>query len=176
MLSAAMPLVIALHATDRVVTGAGWGLLAITFSSLIPYAIIRVGVHRGHLTDHHIGVREQRRVPLLLGLVSVLVGLALLVLLDGPRQLTALVAAMLVGLLGVAVVNQVWKLSAHAAVAAGSATVLAMVFGPVLLLAGLPVALVGWSRVRLGDHTAGQVVAGAALGAVLTAATFGLIR
>jgi hypothetical protein len=148
--------------------------VAALFSSLIPYGIIWLGVRRGRLTDHHIRVRRQWRTPLLLGLASVVAGLILLVLLDAPRQLTAMVTVMLAVLLGIAVVNQMWKLSAHAAVSTGSITVLVMVFGPWLMPAAALIALVGWSRVQLRDHTTSQVIAGALAGTVLAAGTFSL--
>ena len=54
-------------------------------------------VRRQRLSDRHVGVREQRRLPLLVGIVSVLLGVAVLVLGQAPRELVALVAAMAVG-------------------------------------------------------------------------------
>lgn len=166
----AMPLIIAVHAAGR--AGLAWGGLAAVFSAVVPYGVIWLGVRRGRLTDHHIGRREQRRLPLLLGLTSVLAGLVLLLVLGAPRQLIAMVVVMFTVGAGVTVVNQFWKLSAHAAVAAGSVAVLVQVFGPALLVGVAVVALVGWSRVALRDHTPAQVVAGAVVGAVLAAATF----
>jgi membrane-associated phospholipid phosphatase len=38
------------------------------------------------------------------------------------------------------------------------------------------VGLIGWSRVRLGDHTTGQVLAGTLLGVPLAAAAFAFLR
>jgi hypothetical protein len=167
VLAAAMPLVIG---------GLAWGALAVLFTAVVPYAIIRVGMRLGHITDHHIGRREQRLVPPLFAVLSVLAGLVLLVALGAPRPLVAMVVVMLAVLAGVGAVNAAWKLSAHAAVAAGSATLLTIVYGPVLLVSAGVVALIGWSRVRLRDHTAGQVVAGAALGTALAAAVFPFLR
>ncbi|WFE36684.1 hypothetical protein [Micromonospora sp. WMMD975] len=171
-----MPLVIAVHSTaPAVAAGLGWALLAVLFCSVVPYAVIWVSVRRGRLTDHHIGVREQRRMPLVYGMFSVLVGLALLVVAGAPAPLVAMVVVMFAVLLVVTAVNQVWKLSAHAAVVAGSTAVLVVVLGPALLPALALVALVGWSRVRLGDHTTGQVVAGALVGALIAVPTFLLL-
>ncbi|MFD6114087.1 phosphatase PAP2 family protein [Streptomyces yangpuensis] len=59
----------------------------------------------------------------------------------------------------------------HAGVSAGSVAVLAMTHGPWVLLAWPVVAVVGWSRVVLRDHTLAQVLAGSASGAVVAAAT-----
>lgn len=72
-------------------------------------------------------------------------------------------------LIGVAItaINQFWKGSAHAAAAAGSAATLVVVFGAWLVPSFLIVALVAWSRVKLHDHTPGQVVVGAVTGAAL---------
>ena len=51
-----------------------------------------------------------------------------------------------------------WKISVHAAIAAGTATVLLLVFGLALLVVWPLVALIAWSRVQVGDHTPAPVV------------------
>ncbi|MFI7578245.1 phosphatase PAP2 family protein [Micromonospora sp. NPDC049497] len=48
-------------------------------------------------------------------------------------------------------------------------------FGLALIPSLALVALVGWSRVRLGDHTIGQVVAGALVGVLIAMPTFLLL-
>ena len=176
VLAAVLPIVIGLHAGRTVPVGLAWGLLASVFSAVIPYGMIWYGVRRGRLSDRHIGVREQRTKPLALGLLSVLVGLALLGLLGAPRELVALVVALFVGGLVATVINHFWKLSVHASVAAGSMVVLVLAFGPALLATVVIVAAVGWSRVRLRDHTTSQVVAGTVIGTVVTGLVFGLLR
>jgi len=176
VLAATLPIVIGMHAGRTVPTGLSWGLLASLFGALIPYAMIWFGVRRGRLSDRHIGVREQRTKPLALGLVSVLVGLALLQLLGAPRELVALVVASFVGGFIATVINHFWKLSVHASVAAGSMVVLALAFGPFLLTTAVVVAAVGWSRVRLRDHTTWQVITGTVIGAGIAGLGFGLLR
>ncbi|MBN1171922.1 MAG: phosphatase PAP2 family protein, partial [Micromonosporaceae bacterium] len=76
------------------------------------------------------------------------------------------------------VVSHWWKMSIHAAVASGAAMIAALVVGvPWVVLGLLPlVALVGWSRVRLYDHTMAQVVVGAIVGAGVAGGVFGLLR
>ena len=133
-------------------------------------------MRRRRLSDHHIGVREQRPLPLLVGIASVLVGLALLNAWGAPRDLVALVAAMAVGLATSLLVTLVWKVSVHTAVVAGAVAILVLVFGPTLLALAPLVALVGWARVEVGDHTPAQVVAGAGLGATVAAVVFSLLR
>ncbi|MCM0679040.1 phosphatase PAP2 family protein [Micromonospora phytophila] len=171
-----LTVVVAWHSTRGGTTGLIWGLLATLFVSGIPFAYILGGVRRGRLTDHHVGVREQRRVPLLFGLCSVAAGLALLAVLGAPRPVLALAAAGVVGLVVAVAVSHWWKMSIHSAVAAGSVVVLVLTFGARLLVTAPLLALVGWSRVRLRDHTVAQVVAGGALGALTAALVFATLR
>jgi membrane-associated phospholipid phosphatase len=121
-------------------------------------------------------MREQRALPLTVGIGSVLIGLFLLAVLGAPRDLVALVAAMAVGLASSLLVTLAWKISVHTAVAAGAAVILVLVSGPALAVAGLGAALAGWSRVELGDHTIAQVIGGSALGVAVAWSVFSLLR
>ncbi|MGW3889222.1 phosphatase PAP2 family protein [Micromonospora chokoriensis] len=169
-------LTVSWHSASRPGQGLVWGLLATFFVTGIPFAYIVGGVRRGRLTDHHIGRREQRRAPLLVGLGSVAGGLALLAVLDAPRPVLALALAGLVGLVVAVSVSHWWKMSIHSAVAAGTLVILTLTFGTRVVVAAPLLALVGWSRVRLGDHTVPQVLAGGVLGALIAAAIFGPLR
>jgi membrane-associated phospholipid phosphatase len=68
------------------------------------------------------------------------------------------------------------EISVHAAIAAGAATVLLLVFGPALLAFWPLVALIAWSRVQVGDHTPARVLADIALGIVVNATISPLLR
>ncbi|RZT81920.1 PAP2 superfamily protein [Micromonospora violae] len=169
-------LTVSWHSARRPGQGLAWGLLATLFVTGIPFAYIVGGVRRGRLTDHHVGRREQRRAPLLVGLGSVAAGLALLAVFGAPRPVLALAVAGLVGLVVAVSVSHWWKMSIHSAVAAGTLVILTLTFGTRLVVAAPLLAVVGWSRVRLRDHTVAQVVAGAALGALIAAGVFGPLR
>jgi hypothetical protein len=174
-LAVAQLLLVGWHSTPGP-AGLAWGLLAATFCGLVPYGIVIAGVHRRRWTDRHLRLRRQRPVPLLAAIASALAGLALLLALDAPRQLVALVVAMLTGLATTLVVTLWWKLSVHTAAAAGTVAILMLTFGPTLTLAFPAVALVAGARVRLGDHTPAQTLAGAALGGLIATAVFILLR
>lgn len=152
--------------------GLGYGAMAALFESILPFLFIVSRVRSGQITDHHIGDRRQRLVPLAVGLGSVAVGFVVLTVLDAPRELIAGVVAGFVGLLVATAVNHFWKMSVHAAVAAGAVVICAEVFHGWPLLAAPLVALVGWSRVRLKDHTVGQVLVGTAVGALVAGVSF----
>jgi hypothetical protein len=152
--------------------GGWWGVPAAFFAAGIPMAYVLRGVRRGELTDHHIPEREHRRGPLLFGLVSVLAGTVALAVLGAPRVLLALLIAGITGLVVFGAVTLAWKMSIHAGVAAGTLAVLVALYGPGAL-AGLPlVVLTCWSRLVLSAHTTGQVVAGAAVGALIAGTVF----
>jgi membrane-associated phospholipid phosphatase len=155
--------------------GLGWAALAAVFAGGLPLAYLVAGVRRGRHESIHVRVREQRRAVVCFGLVSVLAGVVVLWACSAPRVLVVLVVAMLAGLAAVGVITLVWKISFHTATAAGVSVVLAVQFGPWALLCAVVVALIGWSRVRLGDHTLAQVCAGAVVGAAAAAAVFGAL-
>ena len=157
-------------------TGLAWGLLAATFPSLGPMAIIVRGVLTGRYTDHHLTTRQQRLTPLLLTGALVTIGIAVLYLLNAPVVLLAAETAMLCVLLALTPITAFWKISFHTGVAAAAVTLLVLAYGlPAAFLYPL-VALIGWSRVNLAHHTVAQVLTGAPVGALVTAFPFLLIR
>jgi hypothetical protein len=145
-----------------------WGAIAAAFASVLPYALILRGVRRGQLSDTNISLREQRIRFGVVAITSILVGLAVLAALDAPAEMVALQASIAVGVACGWVITLWWKISVHAAIAAGAATVLVLVFGPALLVV--------WPLVQVGDHTPAQVLAGVALGIVVNATVFPLLQ
>ena len=153
-----------------------WGGIAAVFASVLPYALILRGVRQGRLSDRNIGLREQRIRFGGVAIASILVGLAVLVAFDAPAEMIALLGSIAVGVVCGWVITLWWKISVHAAIAAGAVTVLVFVSGTALLAAWPLVALLAWSRVEVGDHTPAQVLAGVALGIVANATTFPLLQ
>ncbi len=153
-----------------------WGAIAAVFASVLPYALILRGVRRGRLSDKNISLREQRIRFGVVAITSILTGLAMLVTFDAPAAMVALLASIAVGVACGWVITLWWKISVHAAIAAGATTVLLVVFGPALLAAWPLVAVIAWSRVQVGDHTPAQVLAGVALGVVVNATIFPLLQ
>ena len=156
--------------------GIGWGLLGALFAAVIPIAFIKYGMKRGRWADRHVGVKQHRLIVMVFIIGSVATGIALMIGLGAPRTMTALIAAMLTTLAALLAITTVWKISVHAAVSSGAVAMLTVVYGPIALTGYALVALVGWSRIELRDHTRGQVLAGALLGAAVAAATFTAFR
>jgi hypothetical protein len=82
---------------------------------------------------------------------------------------------MLASVAVLALITTVWKISIHCAVASGSVTILALMYGPLVLCGYALVALLGWARVAVRDHSVAQVMAGSVLGAAAAAAAYALL-
>ncbi|WP_461170223.1 phosphatase PAP2 family protein [Arthrobacter sp. Z1-15] len=153
--------------------GVTWlqGIVAAGFTVGLPFAGILWLKRRGAVTDHHVGRREQRAPILVASAASIGVGALLLILLDAPAALFGEIGGVFIGLVLCLAANLVWKLSVHSAVAAYVGLAL---LAPIPLvgsaLALLLASATGWSRVKLGDHTPTQVLAGHAAGCLAFAA------
>ena len=176
LVNAVLLFVIALHRAPTPVRGLEWAAIAITFVTLIPQAIIVLGVRRNRLSDRHVRVRAQRPGLIAIALFSIIVGLGILVALQASRELLALLAAMLVGLVVTLLVTLFWKVSLHTSTFAGAVTILVLAFGPIFALAYPLVILIGWARVKVSDHSPSQAATGAVLGLVVAATVFPIFR
>lgn len=157
--------------TDRW-AGARWGLLAATFAAVVPY----VATWRMRHPPDGTQTSARGRVGyLLVTMLSALAGVGLTTLLGAPRRVVAVAVTIVAGLAVAAALNARWRGSNHAAAAGGGTAILAVLYGPVFLVGYVIVAMAGWSRVRLGRHTAGEVLLGALAGSVVCAALLPLL-
>jgi len=152
-----------------------WGSVTAAFTSVIPMGIIAWGIRRGRISDVHVKHRSQRIRPLIAIMASATVGLVIMWLASAPTTVMALNWTLVTGVLTTGAITMIWKISFHTAVSTATAMIIGVLFGwwwiPPAMLA---VAAIGWSRVRLGDHTVAQVLVGAAWGAAIGLAVFGL--
>ncbi len=153
-------------------TGLAWGAVAAFFAAVLPMVFISRGISSGRWHDRNVGAKRPRLIVLGFILASVTAGLCLLAGLGAPGELTGYFACMLGSVAVLAAITTVWKISIHCAVASGSVTILALLYGPWLIPGYLLVALTGWSRVVLKDHSTAQVIAGSVLGAIAAALTY----
>jgi membrane-associated phospholipid phosphatase len=173
---AVLALLVAWDSSPTLAMAVVWGGIAAVSASVLPYALILRGVRQGRLSDKNISLREQRIRFAAVAIASILTGLTVLAALDAPADMVALQASIAAGVACGWVITLWWKISVHAAIAAGAATVLLLVFGLALLVIWPLVALIAWSRVQIGDHTPAQVLAGIALGIAVNATIFPLLR
>jgi membrane-associated phospholipid phosphatase len=169
----ATTLAIGWHAAGA--AGLAWGAVAALFAGVLPMVFISRGVRRGRWDDRYVSDKRPRLIVLAFIIASVAAGLALLIGFGAPRELSGYIGCMLASVAVLAAVTTVWKVSIHCAVAAGSVTILALLFGPLLAPAYLLVALTAWSRVALKDHSTAQVIAGSLLGVAAAVVTYAVI-
>ena len=133
--------------------GLAWGAVAAVFAGVLPTVFINRGIRDGRWADRNVGAKRPRLIVLSFIIASVAVGLVLMVGLGAPAELSGYFACMLGSIAVLAAITTAWKISIHCAVASGSVTILALLFGAWLIPAYLLVALTGWSRVAVKDHT-----------------------
>ncbi len=141
-----------------------YALVYFIFAMLLPLLFIVWQVRRGTITDVDVQLREQRKWPQLVTIGGTLIAYLIISANGGPRSMLVLSAASLLQSTAFYVVTLRWKVSVHAATAAGALVILVWRFGPTALAAVLVLLLVGWSRVRLRRHSLGQAIAGAVMG------------
>jgi hypothetical protein len=152
-----------------------WWMITLVMS-IVPFFFIRRGVKRGHLSDVHVSRREQRLVPLLVGIGSVVIVYILLLVLHTSPAMIATLSAVIIVLGIAAAITKFWtKISFHLIGVAGAVTVFGILFGPLvgLLLAPL-ILLVGWARWLVRAHTPLQALGGTVLAVSVTLAIFRL--
>lgn len=172
---AALVLAIAIHSAHTARQAVLQAIIAVVFGSVLPFAFVAYQVRARRITDVHVGDRRQRPQVMAISLVLFLIGFGLLLWTGAERPLVAAVVAGLAGTVVCLAVTLRWKISVHMTVLGGSCMVAGLALGPWWWLAGLLTIPVGWSRVRLTDHTVPQVIAGGVVGAVVAGAVYVLV-
>lgn len=141
---------------------------SIFFSALLPIMTIVIWSKKENI-DFDMPEKENRNVPLIIGILIYFIGFLALMALNAPLLTSALMFCYFSNALIVYIINKYWKISVHSMGVAGPTTALVFAFGPAGFILGLILPLVMWSRVYLKRHTVTQVIAGAVLGFLLTA-------
>lgn len=151
-----------------------WAFFSISFSILVPSLFVAWLLRRGKITDFDVFVREQRFWPYMVGISCSALSWLVMALAQAPHIFILISGATAGQSLLMFLINQRWKISVHTSGTACFAILTWQLFGPAGATVLLAIPLVAWSRVRLGRHTTGQVIAGAALGAGLLYTVFRL--
>ena len=151
-------------------SGVVWSLFALVILSGLPLAYILVGLRRGWVSDLELSKREERPRFIFISLSSDLLALLVLWLGGAPHMIWVL--ALIYACLGITMftISNFWKISLHMVSVSGFATLLVYVFGPIAWWTFLSLPLVAWARYYRKKHTPAQLLAGAILGATITAA------
>ncbi len=162
-------------ATASIAQTGRWLLLALALTSLPITALVVFQVARGSWTDLDVSVRRQRYLLYPFGLLCLTSLAVVYIWLKAPLVAVAATISSVAANVGDAAINFRYKVSAHATSAAACAALLVHVIPALGVLAAGAALLVGWSRVTLGRHTAGQVILGMGVGVASVVATFAVL-
>jgi membrane-associated phospholipid phosphatase len=159
---------VALSQAPSVGHGLSWVLVYVTLICVLPVIYIAMMVKRGKITDIHMQVRQQRIRPFVVSLVCTTIAWWTLRFMGAPSVLPMFALFTLIQMGIMAVITLVWQISLHAMSVTGAVVALGFMFGGAAALITAPfIILVGAARLNLKRHTMAQVLAGAALGAIV---------
>ena len=141
---------------------------SIIFATVLPLLSLAYLSRRRVIPDFYASDRKSRLIPFIAAIACYACGVAVLLLLGAVPLIDALMLCYLVNTTTMMLITLRWKISIHSSGIAGPATVLAYALGAVGYVAFLFVIPIGWARVAVGEHTIGQVLAGALVTIALT--------
>lgn len=173
MISATLSfLIVGIFSTPSRLVGLAWGVLCILLLVIPTTLFYVVRLRQGVYSDEDVSDRHQRHELYFVSIVTVFVSIALLLLINAPVPLIALLTIGALLNLTNWLINLFWKISIHSSLAALSATVGMLHLLPLGLVLWFCTLLVGWSRVRTHNHTTLQVIAGICVATSLTLSVF----
>lgn len=161
-------LLVALYRAQNQLIALFYAFITLFFVSIGPLAYIIICVRLGKISDVDVSRRTERVGPFLFGTSSVLVGLLVLLLIQGPKDLQTALIITATSAIVLMITTLWWKISIHASSLGGAATMLTALYGAVMLPCFFLLILVSWSRVVLRRHTILQVIAGSLVSIMLS--------
>ena len=142
-------------------------MISLVFASVLPMAIILFWAKKLN-TDKDISNREDRFMPLVIGIVSYFIGVLVSFILNADNFLTLLLLCYAVNTGVVLLITTKWKISVHTTGISGPIAALILLLGPFGAVFGVIYPIVIWSRVFLKKHTLSQAICGGIQGFFLT--------
>ena len=142
-------------------------LISLIFASILPMAIIVFWAKKIN-TDKDISNREDRFIPLIIGIISYFIGVLVSLILNADNFLTLLLLCYAVNTGVVLLITSKWKISVHTTGLSGPIAALILLLGPLGAVFGVIYPIVIWARVLLKKHTLSQAICGGVQGFFLT--------
>jgi len=172
-------IIICLTVVDSLGAALGWAALCIFFATIIPFLYVLVLYRKKKIFDLHLPNRENRIKPLIVALISYIMGFFILYVLNAPLFLKAIFAVTIINGLLLATITYFWKISFHTSWITVVAITFYIIYGPWMLLLLLLIPFVGWARVQIKRHTIMQVILGSiisATGALFIFSLYGFLN
>jgi membrane-associated phospholipid phosphatase len=159
----------AIRATGSLQAALPWALIYVGLVCILPAAYIAIQVWRGHISDVHINLREQRLRPYAVSLTGAGLAFIAMVVLSAPQLMTLFTLFTLVQMALMLIFTTRWKISMHSMSITSAVVTMGLLFGLMVFLLLTPlILLVSVARIRLRRHSIKQVVAGIVLGGGVT--------
>ena len=142
-------------------------LISLIFTSALPLAIILLWAKRIG-TDRDISNRSDRYMPLIIGIISYIIGFMICIIFNLDHFLTALLLCYATNTGVVLLFTTKWKISVHTTALSGPVAALILLLGPLGAIFGVIYPVLIWSRVLLKKHTLAQAISGGVQGFFLT--------
>ena len=138
------------------------------FSNLLPIITIIVLQRYGIISDLDASIREQRIMPLCLGVLYAAIGFIVLTLQNADAIVRGLMFCFITNTVIIIIITRYWKISIHTMGVAGLLAALWVNGEQSPLIMGFILVLVASARVVLKAHNISQVIVGSFLGMILT--------
>jgi len=135
-------------------------LVALLFGFISPIVLFLHYRKKGKIVDIDASKKEERTVPMSISLIYFIIGFIILLFFEVSIISIAFWFCYISNTLIAIIINNKWKISAHAMGASGPIAAVTFVFGAITLIFLVITFLVGWSRIQLKCHTLEQVLAG----------------
>lgn len=142
-------------------------IISLVFASILPMAIIVYWAKRIN-TDKDISNRQDRYIPLIIGIISYFIGFLISFSLHLDNFMTFLLLCYTVNTGVVLLITTKWKISVHTTGISGPIAALILLLGPFGAVFGMIYPIVIWARVLLKKHTLAQAICGGVQGFFLT--------
>ena len=140
--------------------GLAWAAACVMTLIIPPAAYFYFRLFRGDFSDDDVSRRSERHGLYVTSISSTIAGAGVLYMLGVPGVFLRLMAAA-VGVTAVCmVINMRWKISVHSASIATLSTLAKLLLQSLGVVLWVCALVVGWARIRTGNHTPLQVLAG----------------
>ncbi len=159
-------IIICLQVVDNLAIAIAWALFCILFATVIPFLYIFMQYHKKRIYDLHLPNRENRIKPLIVAIISYIMGFFMLYVLGAPLFLRSIFAVCIVNVVILTTITYFWKISFHTSWITVVSITFFILFGSWMLLLLLLIPFIGWARVQIKRHTIMQVILGSVISAI----------
>lgn len=154
-----------------------WEYFVISIAATLLAPIIHVSLMKkqGKTSGLDVPEREMRKSPFISGIISYLIALFIFWMLKAPKPALVLMWAYAFNTTVATLITHYWKISIHGMAVGGPTAALGYALSSNFYLLLLALPLIVYSRVSLKAHTPMQVIAGFALGFILTISHFKIL-